>query len=143
MSHTAGDGTYDLAIDSGPNGTRAETHISIDGVDLLELQRPTHRPDGSRYPRGPMIYLPADPEDLLPPDSAALLPSVEPHRAMVGICNCGHSDCGSLWLQVRRDRDQVLWEPSREPPGGARSTIDTCYRFDLVPYLDAIDAGQR
>ncbi|WP_029136585.1 hypothetical protein [Nakamurella lactea] len=132
-----------LFIDSRPNGTRAETLISVDGVDLLELQRPTHRPDGSLYPYGPFVYLPPDPVDLLPPDSANLLPTSEPHRAMVGICGCGHAGCGSLWLQVRRDRDQVIWEPSREPPGGSRSTIDTSYRFELLAYLDAVDAGQR
>ncbi|MGI8418878.1 MAG: hypothetical protein ACR2P2_22300 [Nakamurella sp.] len=77
---------------------------------------------------------------LLSPDSSALLPAALPRPAMVGVCSCGEADDASLWMQVRREGDQVVWEPD---PTSERSTIDTSWRFDLLPYLDAVDEGQR
>jgi hypothetical protein len=48
--------------------------------------------------------------------------------AMIGVCGCGEAGCGSLWLQVRRDGGQVLWEPDPDTP---RHSIDRTWRFDL------------
>lgn len=130
----------ELRIDTTVVGNSAHTLIFINDVALLELQRPDRRPDGSAYPSGPKRFLPADPVDVLPPDTRALLPFHLPAEAMVGVCDCRESGCASLWLQVRRDGRTVLWEPD---PLTVRSSIDTTYRFELTGYLDALDAGYR
>ncbi|HEY4020638.1 MAG TPA: hypothetical protein VGM75_18240 [Pseudonocardiaceae bacterium] len=129
----------ELRIDTGERHSRAETQLFIDGVDLLDSQRFTVRSDGSTIGDGRTIgFRPTDPVGLLPPDSRVLLPSAIPTSAMVGICSCGESGCGSLYLRVRRDGDVVLWEPEPNPP---HHTVNRTWRFDLRQYLDAIDAG--
>lgn len=120
---------HELHIETGFLSSSATTTILIDGVDLLQLQ-----------PGRPGRFVPADPVDLLPPDSRALLPSTEASSAMVGICNCGEPGDASLWLRVRRDGDEVLWEPDPDTPS---LTVNRSWSFDLLPYLDAIDAGAR
>ena len=129
-----------LAIDTYVSEGRGATRIEIDGVDLLDVQRPARRPDGSVYPDGPMTFLPPDPLGLLPPDSSALLPAAAPRHAMVGICSCGEAGCSSLWLQLRREGSQVIWEPD---PNSPRSSIDIAWTCELRQYLDAVDDGQR
>lgn len=59
---------------------------------------------------------------------------------MIGLCGCGEPGCGSLWVQVRREEDTVVWEPD---PTSPRSTVDRTFRFSLVPYLDALDRGRE
>jgi hypothetical protein len=127
-----------LQVDTGIVEGRPATVIAIDSVDVLHLQRPTHHPDGSRYPWAPKTFIPVDPVLLLPPDSSALLPTVTPRQALIGVCECGESGCGSLVLQVRRDGDQVVWEPDPDPP---RHSVDSTWIFQLRQYLDAVDAG--
>jgi hypothetical protein len=119
---------------------RAQTLIFIDDVDVLELQRPTNRPDGTPDPEGPTVFSPADPDGLLPPDSASLLPTAHPRQAMIGICECGEPGDSSLWMQVRRQGSTVIWEPD---PNAPRSSIDATWAFHLQQYLDAVDEGQR
>jgi hypothetical protein len=129
----------ELRVQTGCDGHHATTSLFIDGVDILELQTPNTRPDGSPYRDGrSKVFRPADPVGLLPPDSRVLLPSASPSQAMVGICGCGESGCASLWLRVRRDGDQVVWEPD---PDTQRHSVDRTWRFDLRRYLDAVDAG--
>jgi hypothetical protein len=127
-----------LRIETGYTHHLATTSIFIDGVDLFRLQRrrmrrPPRRPDGAEF-----RWKPTDPVGLLPPDSRVLLPSAVPSRAMVGVCSCGEAGCDSLWLQVRRDGDDVWWEPVTVHVG---HSIDTAWRFGLRQYHDAIDAG--
>jgi hypothetical protein len=114
------------------SNARPSTRLTINGVDLLTSQRP----DGGGGE--PLQFLPPDPAVLLPPDSPALLASTVPSHAMVGICSCGEPGCNSLWAQVRRDGRQVVWEPD---PNSPRRTLDTTYRFDLIAYLDSVDAA--
>jgi hypothetical protein len=129
----------ELRIHTEERQHRAETHVFVDGVELVETQRPAVRANGTPVPGNRRLrFLPADPVGLLPPDSRVLLPSAEPSSAMVGICNCGESGCGSLYLRVRRDGGEVLWEPEPNPP---HHTVDRSWRFDLRQYLDAVDAG--
>jgi hypothetical protein len=129
----------ELRVETAFDGNRATTSLFIDGVDILELQRPTVRPDGSSYRDGkPNVFRPADPIGLLPPDSRVLLPAAVPCQAMIGVCSCGEAGCASLWLRVRRDGGQVLWEPDPDAP---RHSVDRTWRFDLARYLDAVDAG--
>ena len=116
------------------------TIITIDGVDLLELEQPLRSPSKRLPSPSPqrVKFRPPDPVDLLPPDSMSLLPTALPRAAMVGICGCGTPGCDSLWLQVRRSRGQVIWKPH---PTSPRATINTSYVFGLRHYLDAVDNG--
>jgi hypothetical protein len=132
-------GLNELRIETGERHFRAETHLFIDGVELVDSQRFTVRANGTKLDNGRTVgFLPADPVGLLPPDSRVLLPSALPTSAMVGICGCGEAGCGSLYLRVRRDGGVVLWEPEPDPP---HHTVDRTWRFDLRQYLDAVDAG--
>lgn len=93
----------------------------IDGIDLLA---------GHRNSQG------RDPDVLLPPLSTALLPTGASRGLILGVCSCGETGCGSLTLTLRRVKDAVVWEP-----GGDGETLTRSYQFDLVQYLDAIDAA--
>src|SRR5699024_6619010 len=68
------------------------------------------------------------------------LPAAVPRPAMVGVCGCREAGCNSLWMQVRRTGDTVIWEPD---PTSEHATINTTWRFELRQYLDAVDEGQR
>jgi hypothetical protein len=69
----------------------------VDGVDLLSDYRNS---------RG------LDPDPLLPPLSASLMPSRLGHRLVVGSCGCGDSGCGSLSMEIRRQGGSVTWGPA-------------------------------
>jgi hypothetical protein len=103
--------TSRLDITTAAVGGRPSTIILIDGVNILELQRPAVHPDGNACLSGSRRFIPPDPIDLLPPDSSALLPSASPKQAMIGVCECGEPGDASLWLQVRRQDTAVIWEP--------------------------------
>ena len=129
----------DLHVSTSVFEGRPSTHITIDGADVLRLQRPKLSASG-RPSRPSARSSCRRPVGLLPPDSAALLPTSVPRPAMIGICDCGEAGCDSLWLQVRREASTVIWEPD---PSTARATVDTTWRFELRQYLDALDEGQR
>jgi hypothetical protein len=93
----------------------------IDGNDLLA---------GCRNSRG------LDPDRLLPPVSALLLATRGGHTALIGVCGCGQTGCGSLSVRIWRAGGEVVWEPEPRP---RYETIARSYRFDLLPYLDAVD----
>ena len=81
-----------------------------------------------------------DPDVLLPPLSARLLPSRAGHTVIVGVCSCGESGCGSLSVRIRRVHSEVVWEPT---DASRYETLKRAYRFDLTEYLDAVDeAGE-
>lgn len=126
---------HTLHAETGAREHHAETILSVDGTDIRILEQATHRADGTLR-KQPRLYNPADPVGLLPPDSRVLLPTTLPVPAMIGICSCGEPGCDSLWMQVRRDRDLVVWEPTTDTP---RASIRHTYRFALLPYLDALD----
>lgn len=123
-----------LTIEPTLINARPSTRLTINGTDLLSL----HRPIGGGGGGQALQFIPPDPAGLLPPDSSALLASTVPSPAMVGICGCGVPGDNSLWVQVRRDGRQVVWEPD---PTSPHRTLDTTYRFDLNDYLDSIDTA--
>ncbi len=104
--------------------------IVINGHDLTEGQRPlSHRGE-------PLLFMSPRCTQVLPPDTAAMLPTTRPTQAMVAVCNCGEAGCNSLWVRVRRAGDRVVWEPDDASP---RRTVDRSWSFELLPYLQAID----
>jgi hypothetical protein len=128
-----------LRIETGLlRGRRPVATLLVDGVHVLEVER-----QPGRSMAGKTIDLRAldrDPADLLPPFSRALLPSAAPVPLMIGICGCGYDGDYSLWVSLRRDGDEVVWEPIPVTEHGHCSVRET-WRFDLVAYLDAIDAA--
>lgn len=127
-----------LRIETGLLDRRPVTTLLVDGVHVLEVERQPGRSMAGRTIdlRG----LGRDPADLLPPFSRALLPSAAPTPLMIGICGCGVAEDCSLWVSLRRDGDEVVWEPARVTEHGHRSVRET-WRFDLIAYLDAVDAA--
>jgi hypothetical protein len=127
-----------LRIETGLLNHQPVTTLLVDGVHVLEVERqPGRSLDGDT---GDLHGLGPDPADLLPPFSRALLPSAAPTPLMIGICGCGNDGDYSLWVSLRRDGRQVVWEPMQVTEQGHRSVRET-WRFDLVAYLDAIDAA--
>jgi hypothetical protein len=116
----------------------ATTRLFIGGVDLLVLEQRAVLADGHPRPGGPKQFNPASPVELLPPDSPALLPTAAGATVMVGVCSCWEPGCSSLWLRVTRDRDTVVWAPD---PDTHYDTVARTWRFDLLPYLDALDTA--
>jgi hypothetical protein len=112
-----------LVLNTRVEEGRGTLRPTVDGLDLLA---------GYRNNEG------LNPDELLPPLSRVLLPTRTPRNIVVGACSCGETGCGSLWMQVRRVDDQVLWEPAEVPFG---ETLSRSYRFDLVSYLNAVDAA--
>lgn len=93
----------------------------IDGQDLLH---------GYRNDQG------LDPHRLLPPISSVLLPVRAGNVAIIGVCSCGETGCGSLSVRLARIGSEVIWEPEPDPD---YETVTRTYRFDLQQYLDAVD----
>lgn len=77
-----------------------------------------------------------DPDWVLPPLSAALLPTGVGGSALVG----RGVDTGdaSFTVQVRRVADRVVWEPDRH---ALDRTLGSPFDFALGQYLDALDAA--
>ena len=128
-----------LRIETGLlRGRHPVTTLLVDDVHVLEVERQPGRSMAGRTIdlRG----LGRDPARLLPPFSRALLPSATPTPLMIGICGCGDADDYSVWVSLRRDAGEVVWEPTPVTENGHHSVRET-WRFDLVAYLDAIDAA--
>src|SRR3954462_5661367 len=70
-----------------------------------------------------------DANDLLSPLSTRLFPTREGRVAIVGVCSCGETGCGSLAIRIRRVRSQVICE-AMESSG--HETLHRSYRFDLT-----------
>jgi len=77
-----------------------------------------------------------DPDDLLPPLSTQLFPTRDGRTAIIGMCSCGETGCGSLAVRIRRIRSEVVWEATDSP---GCETLHRSYSFDLTSYLDAVD----
>jgi hypothetical protein len=127
-----------LRIETGLLRGHPVTTLVVDDVHVLEVERQPGRSMAGRTIdlRG----LGRDPADLLPPFSRALLPSTTPTPLMIAICGCGIADDYSVWVSLRRDAGEVVWEPTPVTENGHHSVRET-WRFDLVAYLDAIDAA--
>ena len=81
-----------------------------------------------------------EPDALLPPVSSVLLPTRAGRSVDLGACSCGEVGCGSLSANIRRLGNVVIWEPAERVRD---ETILRIYRFDLLDYLDAIDAAAQ
>lgn len=86
-----------------------ETRILVDGRPLVPAV----------FARGPARC----PEYLL--DEGRLRAGPEPREVQLAVASCTEGCCGALYVTIRRDGDQVVWEPAPALPA---------YRFDAAAY---------
>jgi len=92
---------FRIEVRPSPETNDHEVCLLADGENLIE-----------RFSSGKMGM---DPNDLLT-EPCPLRADVCGHGVCIGRCSCGDVGCGSLGIQIRRDRDQVLWTASGSPP---------------------------
>ncbi|MGW4384519.1 hypothetical protein [Kitasatospora sp. NPDC004531] len=106
--------------------TRLETRILLDGrpiVPALFRHGPAHGPD---------LLL----------DEGRLRARPEPHEVQLAEAVCAEGCCGALYVTVRRDGDQVVWENWRRA-GSAREAADRpAHRFDAAAYDAELDRAE-
>nr|WTB30013.1 hypothetical protein OG781_11415 [Streptomyces sp. NBC_00830] len=99
-----------------------ETRILLDGRPVVP----------AFFARGPAH----SPEHLL--DNGRLRAGPEPREVQLAEANCTEGCCGALYVTIRRDEDQVVWEDWRLPPTmpGSREPAPElpAYRFDAASY---------
>lgn len=103
---------------SSPVWGQVETTLLVDGRDLV----------GDMFDMGPKT----DPDDLLGPHGL-LRPGTGPRRVKLAEAECTEGCCGAVWVQIRYDGDDVVWD-SWEDTGGP-TTEQGVYRFDAEEYL--------
>ncbi|WP_433436004.1 hypothetical protein [Nonomuraea sp. CA-141351] len=99
-----------------------ETRVLIDGRPVVPAV----------FGRGPAH----SPEYLL--DDDQLRAEVEPREVQLAEAYCTEGCCGALYVTIRRDADQVVWENWRRPqtmPGSRKPAPELpAYRFDASAY---------
>nr|WP_237550745.1 hypothetical protein [Streptomyces sp. SID8354] len=99
-----------------------EARILIDGRPVVPAV----------FGRGPAH----SPEHLL--DEGRLRAGAEPHEVQLAEADCTEGCCGALYVTIRRDSDQVVWENWRRPqamPGAGQPAPELpAYRFDTSAY---------
>ncbi|MGW2270044.1 hypothetical protein [Streptomyces yangpuensis] len=106
---------WELAVVHDPEESSAvETRILIDGVPLV----PALFGKGRAHP----------PEHLL--DSGRLRAAPEPREVQLCEAYCTEGCCGALYVTIRRDGDEVVWDGWR----GAVGPTPPAYRFDAAAY---------
>ncbi|SEF18058.1 hypothetical protein SAMN05428954_7172 [Streptomyces sp. 2112.3] len=110
-------------VASDPAGRApVETRILLDGRPVVP----------AFFDRGPAH----SPEYLL--DEGRLRAGPEPNEVQLAEASCTEGCCGALYVTIRRDGDQVVWENWQRPltmPGSrAPAPEPTAYRFDAAAY---------
>ncbi|MEU3731421.1 MULTISPECIES: hypothetical protein [unclassified Streptomyces] len=97
----------------------AEVRPLIDGVDVLQRFHPAGRADSCRYWRGPA-------------ESWPLAVTEEPRRVMITEPTCTAGCCGALYVTMRREGDQVVWDAWENTSD--RTAVPPDFRFDTAQY---------
>ncbi|MBC6451691.1 hypothetical protein [Actinokineospora xionganensis] len=113
-----------LPVDSAWN--TVELKLLVDDQDVI----------GKVFDRGPW----RDPDALLGPDSP-LLPADEPREVMLAEADCTWGCCGAVFVRVRRDGRQVVWDQWRNPDDSRLSMAEV--RFDLAQYEAELARAHR
>ncbi|WP_316528437.1 hypothetical protein [Kitasatospora brasiliensis] len=97
-----------------------ETRVLIDGRPVVP----------AAFARGPA----AQPDDLL--DGGGLRAGPEPREVRLATASCAEGCCGALYVTIRRDGDQVVWENWRQTMPGSRGAVPElpAHRFDARAY---------
>jgi len=97
----------------------AEVRPLVDGVDVLKEVHPEGFAHSCRYWRGPA-------------ESWPLAVTEEPRRVMITEPTCTAGCCGALYVTVRREGDEVIWE-SWENTSDV-TAVPPDFRFDRAQY---------
>ncbi|MCZ1012624.1 hypothetical protein O1L68_43880 [Streptomyces lydicus] len=117
-------GKLRVEVVAGDPADRApvETRILLDGRPVVP----------AFFDRGPAH----SPEYLL--DEGRLRAGSEPSEVQLAEASCTEGCCGALYVTIRRDGDQVVWEnwrrPSTMPGSRAPAPVLPAYRFDAAAY---------
>ncbi|WP_330456496.1 hypothetical protein OIB37_06090 [Streptomyces sp. NBC_00820] len=97
-----------------------EARVLIDGCPVVPAM----------FGRGPAH----SPECLL--DDGRLRAGAEPREVQLAEAHCTEGCCGALYVTIRRDADQVVWENWRQTMPGSRDTVPypPAHRFDASAY---------
>ncbi|MFD9103165.1 hypothetical protein ACFVZN_19065 [Streptomyces virginiae] len=112
-----------VVVHRSPDSSAVETRILIDGVPLV----PAAFGKGSGNP----------PEYLL--DSGRLRAAPEPREVQLAEAYCTEGCCGALYVTIRRDGDEVVWDGWR----GAVGPPPPPYRFDATAYDAELARAER
>ncbi|MGZ3145176.1 hypothetical protein ACVDFE_24900 [Lentzea chajnantorensis] len=105
---------------------RTELKLLVDDRDPVE-------PVFSEGPR-------EDPDVLLGPTSP-LLPGDEPREVMIAEADCTWGCCGAVFVRVRREGGEVVWDGWRNPDDNGLSLPEV--RFDLAQYEAELARADR
>ncbi|GLI00590.1 hypothetical protein [Phytohabitans aurantiacus] len=97
----------------------AEVRPLIDGVDVLKEVHPEGFAPSCRHWTGPAETWP-------------LAVTEEPRRVMITEPDCHPGCCGALYVTMRREGDQVIWEDWKNTSNVTKIPADV--RFDLSQY---------
>ncbi|MGX1544713.1 hypothetical protein [Streptomyces adustus] len=122
FSHPATPDRFRIEVVTGDpaDRERVETRVLIDGrpvVPALFGRGPAHSPD-----------------HLL--DEGRLRAGEEPREVQLAEADCTEGCCGALYVTIRRDADQVVWENWRQTMTGSREPAaePPAHRFDASAY---------
>ncbi|MCX4959941.1 hypothetical protein [Streptomyces virginiae] len=115
---------WELAVvHESADSSAVETRILIDGIPLV----PALFGKGRANP----------PEYLL--DNGRLRAAAEPREVQLCEAYCTEGCCGALYVTIRRDGDEVVWDGWR----GAVGTPPPAYRFDAAAYDAELERAER
>ncbi|WP_030706824.1 hypothetical protein [Streptomyces sp. NRRL F-2580] len=112
-----------VAVHTAASSPTVETRILVDGLPLLP----------ALFDKGP-----GNPPELLI-DTGGLGAGPEPREVQLAEASCTEGCCGALYVTIRRDGDEVVWD-------GWRGTVGPpppAYRFDAAAYDAEVDRAER
>ncbi|WP_405424674.1 hypothetical protein [Streptomyces erythrochromogenes] len=112
-----------VVVHESADSSAVETRILADGVPLIAALFGKGRGN--------------PPEDLL--DSGRLRAAPEPREVQLSEAYCTEGCCGALYVTIRRDGDEVVWDGWR----GAIGPLPPPYRFDAAAYDAELARAER
>ncbi|MFF4425977.1 hypothetical protein ACFY04_35270 [Streptomyces sp. NPDC001549] len=110
-------------VHDAPDSNSVETRILVDGLPLLP----------ALFGKGPG----SAPEYLI--DNGALRAGPEPREVQLAEASCTEGCCGALYVTIRRDGAEVVWDGWR----GAVGPPPPAYRFDAAAYDAELERAGR
>ncbi|MFI8392086.1 hypothetical protein [Streptomyces sp. NPDC085540] len=110
-------------VHDAPESNAVETRILVDGLPLLP----------ALFSQGPGN----GPEYLI--DTGALRAGPEPHEVQLAEASCTEGCCGALYVTIRRDGTEVVWDGWR----GTNGPQPPAYRFDAAAYDAELERVER
>ncbi|MFD7097288.1 hypothetical protein [Streptomyces xanthophaeus] len=112
-----------VAVHTGASSPTVETRILVDGLPLLP----------ALFDKGP-----GNPPEFLI-DTGGLRAGPEPREVQLAEASCTEGCCGALYVTIRRDGGEVVWDGWR----GAVGPPPPAYRFDAAAYDAEVDRAEK